>query len=463
MQPDEGPFIAPLDNFLPWQGPSDSIELFAGPMTYRSNQADNLAPVPGRICFWLRSGSHVHWSVDLDAVDPAIANEWRLPTPDRSVGELRFDFLDRPMMVPATRHSSGYGWIPGGFGQFSAAPTPTPVRVIAHWINLPDLGGQTLMRPSGMDGRSHRWGGRWEIDLGPWHITIDSRPDLGQMYLAAKRSYLTVLTHTMEIRQLDDAPFAGEDAANLLDALHLGFSFALNRWAAPLLPVGFDGENHPVWSRWGPTHIDTPGLDALAWWNQYRPDDLRLLLTDLFARWSDPDERDTLTFAVTTALASGQNAFVEQRLMTSIAGIEGLSWVDEVASAQVDEKKWKNRGAAWRIRRLLHKAQIPIYINAKNTPALAKFAYDRGLGDGPSALIEVRDQLTHPKDRRQLYQPERLLGEASRLSSQYLDLLILHRLQYQGHTADRTKLDGWAGDSQPVPWHSNFSSSPTGS
>jgi hypothetical protein len=61
--------------------------------------------------------------------------------------------------------------------------------------------------------------------------------------------------------------------------------------------------------------------------------------------------------------------------------------------------------------------------------------------------------VTHPKDRpRKLYETEGLLGDASRLSSQHLDLLILHRLQYQGHTTDRTKLDGWAWDSQPVPW-----------
>jgi hypothetical protein len=88
-----------------------------------------------------------------------------------------------------------------------------------------------------------------------------------------------------------------------------------------------------------------------------------------------------------------------------------------VISGQVDHTKWRNKGAAWRIRRLLTKAQVPIYIDAKSTPALDTFAKDRGLGDGPSALIEVRDDLTHPKDRQQLYQNLSLLGEAFRLSS----------------------------------------------
>jgi hypothetical protein len=394
----------------------------------------------------------------LAAADPAIANEWRLPDPDRSLGELRFEFFGQPMTVGAHRQSSDYGWIPGGLGQFGSASRL--VRVIAQWINLPNLRGQALGQPA-MDGRLHPWRGRWEIDLGPWHITVDSRRDLDKMYQAAKRNYLTVLTHTMEIRQHDDAPFAGEDAASVLDGLHLGFSFTLKRWAAPLLAVGFDSRNQPVWSRWGPAHADTPGHDALAWWNAYRPDDLRLLLTDLFARWNDADERDTLTFAVTSALAAGQNAFVEQRLMTAIAGIEELSWVDEVASGQLDETQWRNKKADWRIRRLLNKAQIPLHIDAKNTSALAKFVNDRSLSDGPAGLIGVRNEVTHRKGRRQIYQAEGLLGEASRLSSQYLDLLILHRLRYQGHTIDRTKLDGWAGDSQPVPWYPQSTSSTT--
>jgi hypothetical protein len=188
IQPEEEPFAAPLDNILAWREPSDSIELFAGPMSYPSEQVDNLPYVPGRICFWLRSGSHVQWSVDLDAVDPAIAEKWRLPMPDHSLGELRFDFLDRPMTLGAYRQSSGYGFIPGGLGRFGSAPMP--VRVIAHWINVPNLRGQTLLGRPATHGRVQRWLGRWEIDLGPWHVMIDSRDDLDQMYRAAKRNHL---------------------------------------------------------------------------------------------------------------------------------------------------------------------------------------------------------------------------------------------------------------------------------
>lgn len=93
MHPDQELLFAPLDNILPWGEPGDSVELFAGPMNYRSDQVDNLPSVPGRICFLSRAGdNYIQWSVDLKAVDPAIAQEWQLPIPDRSLGELRFDF-----------------------------------------------------------------------------------------------------------------------------------------------------------------------------------------------------------------------------------------------------------------------------------------------------------------------------------------------------------------------------------
>jgi hypothetical protein len=47
----------------------------------------------GKNLFLARAGdNYIQWSVDLKAVDPAIAQEWQLPIPDRSLGELRFDF-----------------------------------------------------------------------------------------------------------------------------------------------------------------------------------------------------------------------------------------------------------------------------------------------------------------------------------------------------------------------------------
>ncbi|HKF87021.1 MAG TPA: hypothetical protein VKB85_02985, partial [Propionibacteriaceae bacterium] len=207
-----------------------------------------------------------------------------------------------------------------------------------------------------------------------------------------------------------------------------------------------------VWSIWHPVHVDTPGLDGLRWWNAHRPADIRSFLTAFMERWDDLDERETLTFAMTSALAAGQTAVVEQRLMTTIAEIEHLSWVDEVLTRRLTEQKWRSENAAWRIRRLLIRAGVPLHVDPHRTAELASYAKSNGGGDGPGALVAVRDAITHPKDRRHLYGPPALLSEASRLAARYLDLLVLRRVGYNGHINDRTKFPRPDWESEPVPW-----------
>jgi len=170
--------------------------------------------------------------------------------------------------------------------------------------------------------------------------------------------------------------------------------------------------------------------------------------------WDDETEQDVLKFLVTSALAASQRVVVEQRLMTTVAAIEYLSWVDEVLGGRLTEHKWRyKKSSAQRIRRLLDRAQIPVAINVKRTPSLAAFAEDADLTDGPAVIAEIRDAVTHPKDRRRLYGVDNPIVEASRLSARYLDLLILHRIGYRGYTADRTHVTGWVGESDhQVPW-----------
>jgi len=83
MQTDQEPFIAPLDNFLPLAGTERLNRTVRRPDELPKRAIPQPRPITGENLFWSRSGSHVHWSVDLDAVVPAIADEWRLRMPDR--------------------------------------------------------------------------------------------------------------------------------------------------------------------------------------------------------------------------------------------------------------------------------------------------------------------------------------------------------------------------------------------
>lgn len=112
----------------------------------------------------------------------------------------------------------------------------------------------------------------------------------------------------------------------------------------------------------------------------------------------------------------------------------------------------------WRIRRLLRDASVSIALDPAHTPALAEYAREVQLGDGPIAVTRIRDDLTHPKNTEDLYTRPGVVAEASRLVRRYLDLLLLHNLKYEGRVSDRTRIHGWAGESEVVPWVDGSSS-----
>jgi len=436
---------------VPWGSPDDHFKLFEGPVGLRVSGFD-LAQVPGQITFLLRAGSDLDWAVDLSAVDAETVSEWSrsyVPT-ERAASQLYFNFLGHSVTAPTWRTSWDRGFIspPDRSNQ-----QRTLARAVAQWVNLPDLGGETLLHRVEADGMWREWRGRWTLDLPPWRVVLDRRKDLDEVYREAKKTSLSVPTHMMQISR-SSGVFSSEDAEHLVGGLQMAFSFALGRWTAPFLIVGMDEADRPVYSNWAPRLIDLPRRDAGRWWPTSRHQDLPHYLSSFLPMWDDETEQDVLKFLVTSALAASQRVVVEQRLMTTVAAIEYLSWVDEVLGGRLTEHKWRyKKSSAQRIRRLLDRAQIPVAINVKRTPSLAAFAEDADLTDGPAVIAEIRDAVTHPKDRRRLYGVDNPIVEASRLSARYLDLLILHRIGYRGYTADRTHVTGWVGESDhQVPW-----------
>ncbi|MDJ0356331.1 hypothetical protein [Paenarthrobacter sp. PH39-S1] len=326
-------------------------------------------------------------------------------------------------------------------------------RVIVHWINLPHIPFGDKLRQIMPDGGWQEWGGRHELDFGIWRCRIDARPDLDEVFKMAKAGYLNVATHVMQVRRADETLFSASDVAEFLICMQLVMSFALSRWVAPILPVGFSNIGEAIWSEWTPLHIDPPMHGSGRWWVNHRPEDLWSFLHNWVDRWEDAGARRHLSFLVTSAIASGEGAFVEQRLMTSLAAIENLSWATEVLTERLTEANWRGRRSDWRIRRLLSNASIPIHLNPLRSPCLAEYSREHGLGDGPLVIVDIRDRLTHPKNTEDLYSRPALIAETSRLARRYLDLLVLHYLGYEGRVADRTRVRGWVGESDPSPWN----------
>lgn len=432
---------------LPWVPPTDEFRLFTGPLRFVPAGGEPLPAAPGHIDLLLRSGQHLDWHVDLDGQDDHLRHAWARRAGARATGVLSFDLHGCPTTLQAHALSTGRGFVAAGRYMLPGAQID---RVVAHIINVPDMRPDVLIGGEGPGGGPLEWHGRRVIDTPPWQLTLDARPDLHDAYHQAKQSYLSVLTHTLSIRRLDGGQFSADEAGQILDDVHIGLSFPLGRWAAPILPVGLAADGNTVASFWGAWHAQTPGIDAERWWPDYEDEFLNDYLPKLLSASQDSAERDHLHFLITSSLATSQNTFLEQRISTALAAIEYLSWVDEVPLLRT-EQSWRSDAAHQRIRRRLINARIPLSVDKKKSPNLFAFAKANNV-DGPGAITLVRDEVIHPKDRTVLDGPASPLPNAARLASRYLDLLILHRIGYQGRTRDRTKLTGFEGETDPVPW-----------
>jgi hypothetical protein len=256
----------------------------------------------------------------------------------------------------------------------------------------------------------------------------------------------------MKVEREDRSTFAPDEVKRLLWGMQSALSFARGHWVYPAAPVGFDQDDRPVWTEWGPGMAE-PSRDGLGWWDDHRPDDLWTFLDRYLTQWLDPDRHKITQLATTYAVSAVETGFVEQRLLTATTALEMISWVIEVQERGVAEADWRSkRRADQRLRKLLADGQISLKIDASKCPALAQFGQSLTSYDGPSVITEIRHRLTHPKDNRDLYAIDKLLAEAHLLSLRYLEMVLLHRLRYVGNIADRTHQGRWAGTSTPAPW-----------
>lgn len=434
----------PLAGWIPFDEPGEALVLWDGDLLARASDG-SLVPRAGRVTLDWRRPGNLQWAATdgTPHSDPTLA--WHAAF--RLSNTVSVDFGGRLSELDASLGTEDGGVLHGGI---IGDPDAICERVIAHWIDLPQLMfGDPIHAHS--RGSWTTWRGRTSQSIHGWDLTADARRDLGDVFARAKSRGDCVMTHIMEVRRSDGATFTAGQARDLLFAVQCAVSFALGYWVYPAVPIGFDTDGDAVWTEWRPGFVDPP-RGGLGWWNQQRPDDLWELVERYLDHWETPD-RQSLRVATIQAVSAIEGGFVEQRLLTTFTALEMLSWVTEVRERAPNNRRRKAKDAAQRLRRMLTAANVPLTVDAARTPALASWAKSQSkIGDGPAAISAVRNRLAHPKDNSDLYDAKGLLFEAHLLALRYLELLLLHRLGYTGHLCDRTRRARWAGESDPAPW-----------
>lgn len=440
---------SPLVPVYPFNEPGEPVLLYDGPIGGLA--ATDVSGIVELSCVPRPS---LDWSIRPNA-SPAYAN--------RSEVTLLLRRSDGDMRMPGLVRGNEGGWSNGAvFG--IDAPLE---RIIAHWFNLPNWHGPIELTAMTEDGGKRWWSGRWVLQVDTWTITLDVRPDHMRVWSDLHKSHVYVMTHVMEFRRTDGATFTGTEAEPVLTALHVGVSFALGRWAAPMLPVGEDAKGKIVWENWRCYHCDPAQRTSPGWW--YEQDHATLAdFLDLTVRaFSDPDRRAPLRLQMLLAIvATNAQGFVEPRIMNGVAGLEHFMWHTLVLGGRMTKKQYEGKSpyqGRWlhahdHLRTVLEDARIPTDIDATLLPVMARFVAEerRRQGktlDGADAVTQIRNRLVHPKGGQEdVYRLDGLITEAWLLTRHYLVLLILHSLGYRGLYRDLRRTHGWAGDVASVPW-----------
>ncbi|MFE1981748.1 hypothetical protein [Streptomyces mirabilis] len=433
---------SPIRGVYPFNMPGESVVLYDGPIGGVEEE-----DTAGR--------------VELTC-SPKLSLDWSLTGESDFSLELRDEVslqVLRPYGVAAPRVSfrgQRDGWTNGAELGDPAVPLK---RVVAHWFNLPKFQGQYHLTERTGEGKRLWSGGRWLREIGDWKIVIDVRPDHKDVWVDLHKVHAYVMTHVMELSRVDGSTFTAAEAEHVLRALHVGLSFGLGRWVAPLLPVGIDTHGEVAWEEWRSLLCDPARKISSGWWVPFDSEALAGLLDVLIPAFADPDRAEPLRLQINYAVtATNDTGFVEQRVMIGAAGLEHVMWERLVLSGRLTRNQYKARPAHSLLREVLQDAGIPTSIDPKQLPALTRLVSMRRQEsgadmDGPDVVTWVRNRLVHPAGSQDVvYRVPGVVMETWLLTRHFLSLLILESLGYRGSYRNLAKRGGWVGEAERVPW-----------
>lgn len=386
----------------------------------------------GDVRVWVNTadGLDVLWQIEIDSSLPLKEVDLSLTRAGHGEVEVR----------ATVTHSAGSGHI--AHAELGEATELSHVMV--HWFNLPAILPSTALRVPG-----GAFAGRWVCEAANWRLTLDQRPDHAPAVAGVRGTARAVLTHIGKLEKSDGSSFNSSEAHRVLAGWQAAFSFATGRWVAPALPVGFRSDGSCAWEQWAPWHCSRYH-GYWGWWDTHRSQDLQELCQAFLAHWLDDRRGPALRHAASHAIcASSDDAMLEAKVSLAQSGFEYLAWVTNVLEGNRSAKEYREVWAHKKLSEMLARAHIPDSIPPE-LEGLAKLA-PSDKQTGPLATTWLRNKLVHPKDPAEPYRIESAVWSCWMLSLEYLELLLLHRLEYRGRYLPK-RPGIWAHRSAPVPW-----------
>lgn len=316
-------------------------------------------------------------------------------------------------------------------GQVEIGVSEKMSRAVFHVINCRDFSEGPVRLGSG----GYLGAGRIELVTPDWQVTIDRTDDSQELVATLQQTGGRALTHRVEIRRGDASRFDAEQLGEVVALIEHFIAFVTGAWACLALPIGYDGDDE-VWQVWR-------ARQGRSWtnphtWSSHLPAKcVRAVFRGFANRFMDEDWNEPLRQTVDWYVQC-RNGTAETSIILCQAALELLAWVVYIENGQVmlGTSGFENLWASDRIRLLLAQMQVT-YEFPPGVKELGEFEFDgkKTYADGPHAITEIRNGITHPKTAKR----ERfgsmgplLRYQASELGLFYLECCLLGLCGYFG-------------------------------
>jgi hypothetical protein len=316
--------------------------------------------------------------------------------------------------------------------------------VIFHLPNFVEYIGDSITNGKGF------WKGRLEMDDGEWHLTIDQRRDLSALKDSLREQGGYAVTHICKLDK-NGTRFLAEDAKEVIQSLHWFFSFVRGAWTSPTLLVGEPARSGSEWQRMTDVRLDR-WTGAFMWSDPFTPQAMKEAFSGYRNLWGQAHWQQGLRTAVGLYVTANRPDPMEVAIIAAQSGLELLGWLTFVETNRVAPNVWRDSTkypAHKKIRDLLMEGAMDPKL-PRRLKSLSRL--DPSWTDGPQVIAGVRNRLVHPRRAAgSVAWPTEVLTDAWRLSSRYLELVLLHSLGVTSNIRDRLG-SPWIGATVKPPW-----------
>lgn len=312
--------------------------------------------------------------------------------------------------------------------------------LVFHVANFPGYVGRWLTR----DGAT--WRGRTSFEWGAWTVELDQVADEARLRDELRATYGFALTHVGRPSRKDGRPFSVSTAATCIEALRYLLGFVRGGWCGPALLSGRDDLDRVVWQQWSVMLVDSAKPRPSIFIN-VDPEMLARLAPGFMRRATGPAWGESYRLAVSFYVAANRGVPIEIGITQTQSALELLAWSTFARSGRVKPSDFEGWPAAYRIRKLLTRGQIPLATPVKLT-ALSGLSGLSTSADGPERVAYVRNRIVHPPRNRALRKLSSAeLVDTWRLMLYYADRVLLRLARYSGDI--RSRIDDRP---EPVRW-----------